>query len=320
MNVTTMIDGRLAVPLRAVPFMDGWNALHPERIVEWLAESALDSPPAFRVDESSAPIEHRFWSNTLEQFRGLVPAGAPRIEWQREAVKLLPVEVFMWLDDVRELFRASAGVQAYDHEPDFCLGDGPKWGKVHVGNGGRWTYFPNEGYAGRDTFTIEFDLAGGQKNVVPVVVEVSAEQAYIEGSVAWTPETIAIPMWQDGFKTKPLTLSTDPMIPEQLAELIKGALVRAMPKPAPRMLKRTALVQEIEKTHPSLRKTVANFLGEASKAGYEDLLDAKGDKHGYWDVDKVLGCLRRRQLISQADEVVHSPDPFKQMQAIVARR
>jgi hypothetical protein len=155
---------------------------------------------------------------------------------------------------------------------------------------------------------------------VPVVVEVSAEQAYIEGSVAWTPETIAIPMWQDGFKTKPLTLSTDPMIPEQLAELIKGALVRAMPKPAPRMLKRTALVQEIEKTHPSLRKTVANFLGEASKAGYEDLLDAKGDKHGYWDVDKVLGCLRRRQLISQADEVVHSPDPFKQMQAIVARR
>ena len=91
-------------------------------------------------------------------------------------------------------------------------------------------------------------------------------------------------------------------------------------EPAPRLLKRGALIAEIERDHPGLRGKVRNFLGEASKPKYEDLLAAKGKPHGYWDVDAVLHCLRVRRLIDQADKAELSPDPLGQMRATLARR
>lgn len=224
MNIIASINGREAVPLRAVPFMDGWNALYPERIVEWL-ESQPDTPRAFRVDNSGTvtSIEHRFWYSTLKRLEGLVPDDAPRIEWERESVKLIPAEAFMWLDDVLALFRDVGAARVLEHHPVFVLGDEPTFGAVHIGTDGLWSYFPVEGHVGHDKFTIEFDRANGQKEVVQVTVNVVAGQKHIDGLVPWATETTSIPLWSDG-SAEPLVLSRSPLIPSQLEPLIEEAL------------------------------------------------------------------------------------------------
>ena len=146
MNIIASINGRQAVPLRAVPFMDGWNALYPERIVEWL-ESQPDTPRAFRVDKSGmvTSIEHRFWHSTLKRLEGLVPDDAPRIEWERESVKLIPAEAFMWVDDVLALFRDVGAARVLEHHPVLCLGDEPTCHDARAGRGVQGIFAEDQG-------------------------------------------------------------------------------------------------------------------------------------------------------------------------------
>lgn len=61
--------------------------------------------------------------------------------------------------------------------------------------------------------------------------------------------------------------------------------------------KKRDLVYELERAHPELRGKVDNFLGEASRPGYEDLRAAK-ISYGYWDIDKVKQSMRKRRLLS----------------------
>jgi hypothetical protein len=89
---------------------------------------------------------------------------------------------------------------------------------------------------------------------------------------------------------------------------------------APRLLNRGVLIDEIERDHPALKNKVRNFLGEASKPGYEGLLAAKSGRRGYWDVDMVLNWFRERGHINQANKAELLPDPLEQMRAVVTRR
>jgi hypothetical protein len=116
MRVTIRIADREAVPVRALPFLTNWNRWTPDVLAAVFAGDggarALvvgKQVATFRVvDGEVVPIRPDFWANfVVEQLaavdqrlnlqRGRTALGYD--EWRHEALKILPAEAFVWLDE-----------------------------------------------------------------------------------------------------------------------------------------------------------------------------------------------------------------------------
>jgi hypothetical protein len=116
MRVTIRIADREAVPVRAVPFLTNWNRWTPDVLASVFAGDSGSRALAvgkqvatFRVvDAQVVPIKQDFWANfvveqlaavdqRLELQRGRTALGYD--EWRHEALKVLPAEAFVWLDE-----------------------------------------------------------------------------------------------------------------------------------------------------------------------------------------------------------------------------
>ena len=149
MKATLLIDGREAVPVRAIPFITGWR-LSPDALVKDLARHEHrrkynDYLPAFQFDPVNAhpeilPAE---WDQVLAQLNALenrldlgFAQDAELIaysEWREQSPSVLPKGCFVWRDEfdvAMKRGRLSAALR--EHETELS-----------------WNYFPlvSEGMA-----------------------------------------------------------------------------------------------------------------------------------------------------------------------------
>ena len=123
MNVIVTIEGKEAIPVRAIPLLTDWEVLSPDECANAFAGAEhavphLEGLPTFRLnaDGRHEAISPRWWANwivrALDACSERITAGQASHEvgyqqWRQEALVLLPAGVFVW----RESFEA-----AYQHE------------------------------------------------------------------------------------------------------------------------------------------------------------------------------------------------------------
>lgn len=128
MNLTTLIDGREATPIRAIPFITGWK-ISPDLVVSALAHTdhyALRFegvvPCHLSVNGRYSPMLPKEWdgieaeldvlSRTLQNSEDIIQERYP--DWRRASILLLPPACFVWKDDFENAFRRAYSVQNYE--------------------------------------------------------------------------------------------------------------------------------------------------------------------------------------------------------------
>ena len=112
-QLSVLIDGREALPVRAIPFVTDWS-LPPHELVDRLARDAQYSPKLLRnicayrlADGMETPVPLAEWRNLRDSLQTMSeeiganferPARA-RQEWENRSLALLPPGAFFWLDE-----------------------------------------------------------------------------------------------------------------------------------------------------------------------------------------------------------------------------
>lgn len=125
--VVVMVDGRAALPVRAIPYITGWG-LPPDEIAKNLARKTdafarMQHTVAFHLVGNTPvkmqPVEWDAFAVKLDAFaaelRARLPDDEPAdqrgyAEWRQKAVGLLPAGVFVWFDEYER-----------DHRRDFSV-------------------------------------------------------------------------------------------------------------------------------------------------------------------------------------------------------
>jgi hypothetical protein len=141
MNVVVLIDGREAVPVRAIPLLTNWETMSPDLVARALSwdEDAIwfEGLQAFRVDEGQRAVPATWWENVarrkLKALSDSIKAAeltheTGLQEWRRGALEILPAGVYVWKDqfepmhcmrygpDGTKLLRNGAAVTEVEHE------------------------------------------------------------------------------------------------------------------------------------------------------------------------------------------------------------
>lgn len=117
MNVTIFIDGREAIPIRAIPFITGW-LMSPINLAASLANidlsKKLKDMAAYHLSSNgkSAKVLPKEWdaiSADLQVLSSKLEAdenikGEHYSIWRRDSVALLPAGVFVWKDEFEQAF------------------------------------------------------------------------------------------------------------------------------------------------------------------------------------------------------------------------
>lgn len=115
MQVTIEINGRQALPVRAIPLLTDWCGLSPVKLAQILAGESdhwpsFDGLTAHRLhsDGSIEPIPPRWWaswvvdklqaaSDTIKANR--ISHATGKQQWRSESLAQLPAGVFVWRDE-----------------------------------------------------------------------------------------------------------------------------------------------------------------------------------------------------------------------------
>ncbi len=107
MRLTVIVNDREALPVRAIPFVTGWN-MSPDMVATGLAHTdeakRLKGVFAHRiVDNEIVAVMPKHWDAIKVALAGLdelLPtSNAGYAEWRDKSPSLLPEGVFVWLDD-----------------------------------------------------------------------------------------------------------------------------------------------------------------------------------------------------------------------------
>lgn len=107
MRLTVTINGREALPVRAIPYVSGWN-MSPDMVATALAHTddarRLKNIFGYRVVDSEVVVVRPMqWDNVVVALNGLderlPPGNDGYSKWRDESPKLLPEGVFVWLDE-----------------------------------------------------------------------------------------------------------------------------------------------------------------------------------------------------------------------------
>ena len=122
MNVVVMIQGREAIPVRAIPLLTDWETMDSGVIADVLAwDKAYKEFPglqAFDIDDSLHPIKARLWKNLVcQQMKALnesikaveVNDETGLQEWRCRSLEILPAGVFVWRDEFEPLYERRYG-------------------------------------------------------------------------------------------------------------------------------------------------------------------------------------------------------------------
>jgi len=120
MNVVVTIDGREAIPVRAIPFMTGWT-VSPDTLVDELRGSRempkLRDPKAYPLTERgpAKAMLPKEWDAVAADIRALSErlrteygSGKSEVEysaWREQSIRCLPKAVLVWRDEFEASFQ-----------------------------------------------------------------------------------------------------------------------------------------------------------------------------------------------------------------------
>lgn len=129
MNVVVQIGGREAIPVRAIPFLTQWEVLSPDEIADALSDEEDSWHPDFGglrafnlADGQPVEIRPAFWRNFVSrQLQGIsdelkaseVSHDAGYIAWREAAIKALPSDAFVWLDEFEPRFEKAFSEESF---------------------------------------------------------------------------------------------------------------------------------------------------------------------------------------------------------------
>lgn len=118
MNTIIKINGREAIPIRAIPFVTGWM-MSPDVVAKAFAHAdhwvtKLIGVYAFNLsdDGSYAQTLPKEWDGIIAELEGLSNTyqmdetyeGGSYVAWRRDSVPLLPSTCFVWKDEFKKAF------------------------------------------------------------------------------------------------------------------------------------------------------------------------------------------------------------------------
>ena len=129
MNVILIIDGREAIPIRALPYVTGWT-MSPDVVAKTFAHAdhwttKLMNMHAFHFSNHNyAAMLPKEWDGVLADLVSLSNMlqmdeeleGGNYSAWRRDSIPLLPPACFMWKDEFEKAFK-----QAYSKEKLFLM-------------------------------------------------------------------------------------------------------------------------------------------------------------------------------------------------------
>lgn len=113
-NLVVQIDGRKAIPVRALPWMTGWH-FGAHEVAEALSGDGCESGEPFttaywlEADGSKHVTPKHFWVGVTQRLEQAEDAEPPDLDWHAIATGLLPEGVWVWADE---------WAAAYDDGPD----------------------------------------------------------------------------------------------------------------------------------------------------------------------------------------------------------
>ncbi|HOK10974.1 MAG TPA: hypothetical protein PK221_01790 [Ottowia sp.] len=125
MKVVVSIDGRDAIPVRAIPLLTDWHVLSPDVCAEIFSGRKdttvqyMEGLKSYRlVNGAVQQVPDREWENWIER---QLAACSERIrndeaghetgyqQWRSESLLILPAGVFVWRDEFEAAFQAEYG-------------------------------------------------------------------------------------------------------------------------------------------------------------------------------------------------------------------
>ncbi len=135
MNVVISIDGRDAIPVRAIPLLTYWEVLSPDDLAAALTgeddfNQSFKDLRAYRLsDGASKAIPPDFWANFVVRELAALSERIKHSEvshedgydqWRRESLSKLPAGTFVWRDEFEKCFWRKFGP---DGEMTWLSGD-----------------------------------------------------------------------------------------------------------------------------------------------------------------------------------------------------
>src|SRR4051812_31202006 len=114
-----LINGREALPVRAIPYIAGRQYLSPDQLAKQLARKVgepfakLTDTTAFHLSgQSIIPVSPKEWDQTVAKFAALEERlkrvqksdAEGYADWLQQATALLPTGVFVWRDEFERDF------------------------------------------------------------------------------------------------------------------------------------------------------------------------------------------------------------------------
>lgn len=207
MQVTIEINGRQALPVRAIPLLTDWRGLSPDQLAKILAGDSdhwpsFDGLTAYRLhpDGSTEPIPPRWWASwvvgklqaTSEAIEAAQTSHATgRQQWRSESLAQLPAGVFLWRDEfeaahAREYgpksLRARFNPETFDpsaHALDFSPYPDPDVAPEHLVLEG---FLPN-GDAGSERFSQALEWLNAPREALTAQEAAEQEAAWMDATL-----------------------------------------------------------------------------------------------------------------------------------------
>jgi hypothetical protein len=135
-NVVIKINGREAIPVRALPLLAEWGTMHPQKIAGALGRVTdddcrplfyhLHDMNAFYVEDGAVyPVEEHHWRDHI--YRNLqtlsdtirhteITRETGHSEWRVKALGVLPKDAFVWRDEYELIYDGTYGIGSRTRE------------------------------------------------------------------------------------------------------------------------------------------------------------------------------------------------------------
>ena len=287
MNVVVLIDGREAIPVRAIPFVTA-SRLSPDTLVDLLIPVSKFpdpmQPEALRLDKGTQSwskfdclqwdgIRHRLQRLARELNPKKKPDHKTQADWMDGAIERLPAGVFLWREDLERCIQAF-DMRDYDEERavfDFS---------PHIPS--NMCDYVREGF----------------ERLLPVDTSpMRAEQPVSGGSGRSGIPTLV----SDGKGEQ-----ADPPPPTMVQEQSKIGETKEV------LLKRRAFIDAFQRMWPSIERD----LKDSSRNDLSD--EAKFKKHGFWCVKPALNwAAQRGKIQGDSAEAFVRAEPESELSVLV---
>ncbi len=124
MNVIVTIEGREAIPVRAIPYLTDWEVMSPDVVADALTGEDEFNPQfkelrAYRFDDDTIKVVNpNWWANfTARELKALsdrirdseISHETGHDDWRRDSPRKLPAGVFVWRDEFEACFWSRFG-------------------------------------------------------------------------------------------------------------------------------------------------------------------------------------------------------------------